>query len=343
LTVAQSEVRPDLVLDAGGADFGSGLLVTLHAAVEALNPEEILEVRGGGPSVPEDLAAWCVLTGNALVGPLQVRKGTVEVEPEPPKLGSRLWLYSNFNCNLACDYCCAESSPRAPARLLPVELARAVVAEFVADGGTEVLVTGGEPFLHPDLGGVVDAVVGHLPVTVLTNGMVFGRGNRRRTLEAMDRERVTLQISLDSATPELHDRHRSAGSFARARAGITLARSLGFRVRIAATIDAADAEEVATLRELLDTEGVPAEDQVIRRIARQGFAESGVVLTRDDLHPEPTVTVDGVWWHPVGITDPGLKVTGTPLPIRAAIDEMARILEATAQQRDNTRKAFRCA
>ncbi|WP_291418431.1 radical SAM protein [Actinophytocola sp.] len=281
-------------------------------------------------------------TGNALVGPLQVRKGAVEVEPEPPKLGSRLWLYSNFNCNLACDYCCAESSPRAPARHLPVELVRAAVAEFVADGGTEVLVTGGEPFLHPDLGDIIAAVVDHVPVTVLTNGMVFGRGNRRRTLEALDRERVTLQISLDSATPELHDRHRSAGSFARARAGITLARSLGFRVRIAATIDAADAEEVAALRELLDIEGVPAQDQVIRRIARQGFAESGVVLTRDDLYPEPTMAVDGVWWHPVGITDPRLRVTDAPLPIHAAIEEMNRILEATAQH-DNTRRAFRCA
>lgn len=338
--------RPDVVLDAGGTDFGSGLLLRLHAAVEALNAEEILEVRGGGPSVPEDLAAWCVLTGNALVGPLQIRKGTVEVEPEPPKLGTRLWLYSNFNCNLACDYCCAQSSPRAPARHLPVELARAAVsefAEFTHDGGTEVMITGGEPFLHPDLDGIIDAVVEHVPVTVLTNGMVFGRGNRRRTLEALDRERVTLQISLDSATPELHDRHRSAGSYARARAGITLARSLGFRVRIAATIDATDTEEVAALRELLDTEGVPAQDQIIRRIARQGFATSGVVLTRDDLYPEPTVAVDGVWWHPVGITDPKLRVTDSPLPIRAAIDEMDRVLEATAQQRDHTRKAFRCA
>jgi uncharacterized Fe-S cluster-containing radical SAM superfamily protein len=335
--------RPDVVLDAGGADFGSGLLLSLHAAVEALNPEEILEVRGGDPSVPEDLAAWCVLTGNAMVGPLQVRKGGVEVEPEPPKLGSRLWLYSNFNCNLACDYCCAESSPRAPARHLPVELARAAVAEFSRDGGTEVMITGGEPFLHPDLGDIIDAVVEHVPVTVLTNGMVFGRGNRRRTLEALDRDRVTLQISLDSATPEPHDQHRSAGSFVRARAGITLARSLGFRVRIAATLDATDAEEVAALRELLDTEGVPPEDQVIRRIARQGFATSGVVLTRDDLYPEPTLAVDGVWWHPVGITDPELRVTASPLPIRAAIDEMNRILETTAQQRDHTRRAFRCA
>jgi pyruvate-formate lyase-activating enzyme len=336
-------VRPDVVLEAGGTDFGSGLLLRLHAAVEALNPEEILEVRGGGPTVSEDLAAWCVLTGNALVGPLQVRKGAVQVEPEPPKLGTRLWLYSNFNCNLACDYCCAQSSPRAPARHLPIKLVQAAVAEFIADGGIEVMITGGEPFLHPDLGDIIDAVTEHVPVTVLTNGMVFGRGNRRRTLEALDRDRVTLQISLDSATPELHDRHRSAGSYARARAGITLARSLGYRVRIAATIDAADAEEVAALRELLDTEGVPAEDQVIRRIARQGFATSGVVLTRDDLYPEPTVAVDGVWWHPVGITDPTLRVTDSPLPIRAAIDKIVRILQATAQQRDNTRKAFRCA
>ncbi|HEU5157440.1 MAG TPA: radical SAM protein [Streptosporangiaceae bacterium] len=336
-------VRPDAVLDAHGADFGSGLLLRLHAAVEALNPEEVLEVRGGARSVPEDLAAWCVLTGNALVGPLQVRKGSVEVEPEPPRLGSRLWLYSNFNCNLACDYCCAESAPRAPARRLSVELVRAAVAEFVSDGGIEVMITGGEPFLHPDLGEIIGAVVEHIPVTVLTNGMVFHRGSRRRTLEALDRERVTLQISLDSATPELHDRHRSAGSFARARAGINLARSLGFRVRIAATVGADDAEEVAALYELLHTEGVPAEDQVIRRIARQGFADSGVVLTRDDLYPEPAVAADGIWWHPVGITDPDLRVTDSPLPIRAAIDEMNRVLEATAERRDNTRRAFRCA
>jgi hypothetical protein len=173
--------------------------------------------------------------------------------------------------------------------------------------------------------------------------MIFHRGNRRSTMEGFDRQAVTLQISLDSATPQLHDRHRGPGSFARARAGIALARSLGFRVRIAATIDAADVDEVAALRELLDAEGVPVADQVIRRVARQGFATTGVVLTRDDLYPEPTLAVDGVWWHPVGITDPRFQVTSTPLPLRPALVEIRRVLQTTALQHENTRRAFRCA
>src|SRR5262249_15315367 len=177
-------------VEAGGTGLGSGLLIKLHAAMEALATEAVLEVRHAPPSVPEDLAAWCVLTGNTLVGPLQVRKGTVELEPQPPPLGSRLWLYSNFDCNLACTYCFAEASPRTMARRMPVDLVRAAVTEFVADGGTEVMITGGEPFLHPELHQIVDEVIARVPVTILTNGMVYQRGNRYRTLEALDRDLV---------------------------------------------------------------------------------------------------------------------------------------------------------
>jgi MoaA/NifB/PqqE/SkfB family radical SAM enzyme len=176
--------------------------------------------------------------------------------PGAPPLGSRLWLYTNFDCNLACDYCCSQSSPHAPARRLPPEVARRACEEFAGLGGREILLTGGEPFLAPDLGEVVEAAARWVPVTILTNAMLLARGSRRRTLDSLDPARVTMQVSLDSGTAALHDLHRGEGSFGRARAGIELLRSLGFRVRVAATIDETDASEERSLHALLDGDDI---------------------------------------------------------------------------------------
>ncbi|MGH8994597.1 MAG: metallophosphoesterase family protein, partial [Acidimicrobiales bacterium] len=69
--------------------------------------------------------------------------------PVVPLFGSayfprRLWVYTNFHCNLACDYCAVGSSPRALPRLLSSERFRALVDEGVAEGFTELYLTGGE-------------------------------------------------------------------------------------------------------------------------------------------------------------------------------------------------------
>jgi len=36
----------------------------------------------------------------------------------------KLWLYTNFDCNLRCAYCVSESSPRAPRRALGLPVVR---------------------------------------------------------------------------------------------------------------------------------------------------------------------------------------------------------------------------
>jgi MoaA/NifB/PqqE/SkfB family radical SAM enzyme len=268
------------------------------------------------------------------------------VETAPPAgaapLGARLWLYTNFDCNLACDYCCSRSSPRAAARRLPVDVAARACEEFAGLGGGEVLLTGGEPFLAPELAAIVDAATRWLPVTILTNAMVFSRGSRRRTLESLDPALVTIQVSLDSGTPTLHDRHRGRGSFERAHAGIALVRSLGFRTRVAATIDAADAAEEAGLHALLDEEGIPAADRLVRRVARTGFAGWGVQLQLDSLWPEPTLATDGAWWHPVGIADPAMQVATTPLPVVTVLAVIRATLTDPARDRSAALEAFRC-
>lgn len=189
-----------------------------------------------------DLAErWCANTGNTLVradvdqtgvGTLVVRRGH---PPDPASVlgpdrlpGVRLWLYTNFHCNLCCDYCCVSSSPSTPHRELGAERIGRIVGEAARWGVRELFLTGGEPFLLPDIDTIIATCVKQLPTTVLTNGMVF-KGRGRRALESLPRG-LALQISLDSATPELHDAHRGAGTWVKAVAGIRLALSLGFRV-----------------------------------------------------------------------------------------------------------------
>ena len=259
-----------------------------------------------------------------------------------PPLGARLWLYTNFDCNLACDYCCSESSPRATARRLTGDVAARACEEFAGLGGREVLLTGGEPFLAPDLAALVGAAARWLPVTILTNAMTFLRGSRRRTLEALDRDRVTMQVSLDSGAPSLHDLHRGRGSFERARAGIALLRELGFRVRVAATIDAADVAEEAGFHALLDTDGVPRRDRLVRRVARTGFADHGIEVDIDRLWPEPTLAAHGAWWHPVGIADPAMQVASTPLPVVTVLAVIRATLDDPRRDRSAALAAFRC-
>ncbi|HEU4421935.1 MAG TPA: radical SAM protein, partial [Pilimelia sp.] len=264
------------------------------------------------PAAPGDgdmVRAWCERAGNQLISVTDrmvvVRRGrpdpsaVLDELPARDHPGARLWLYTNFDCNLACDYCCARSSPHTPRRALGVDTVRRLVAEAVDAGVREVFLTGGEPFLLPDLDRIVAACTDRLPTTLLTNGMLW-RGRRLHMLRGMPRDRLTLQISLDSATPERHDRHRGAGTWQRALDGIRLALAEGFRVRVAATVAPADtpdhATETTSFHRLLDGLGIPRADQLVRPIAKRGFAADGVAITVETLIPEITVTADGVYW-----------------------------------------------
>lgn len=77
-----------------------------------------------------------------------------------------------------------------------------------------------------------------------TNAMVFAKGSRRETLETLGRS-VSLQVSLDSATPELRDTQRGRGSWARA------------------------------------LEGIHEANRVVRPVAREGFADIGVRVSTE--------------------------------------------------------------
>lgn len=348
--MADRQLSADVEVDAGDRTFASGLLLALLSALKRTAPGQLIAVTGrDATALDADLDAWSRLTGHTLVARASaergtrwvIRNGATPVHDEDVRpLGQRLWLYVNFHCNLHCDYCCVRSSPTARRRELGLDLVRRIAHEAPGLGVRELFVTGGEPFLRDDIADVVMPLAAAAPVTLLTNGMLF-RGRRLDALKHLPTSRVTLQISLDSPDPALHDRHRGAGSWRRAVDGIDIARAAGFRVRLAATV-ATDADEDA-FRAFLDDRQVAPEDRVIRRVALRGVADEGIALSRADLVPEITITADGVYWHPVGADDADMFVTAEVLPLAGAFEAVRVHLARERAHADRLATVFHCA
>ena len=337
----------DVELDAGTKTFASGLLPDLIDTLRRSRQGDLVAVTSGDPTIGPELEAWCRFTRNSLVD-VAVQEGHTRwvfrygeaPEQEDRPVGSRLWLYTNFDCNLCCDYCCVRSSPKAPRRALGIERVRRIAREAAELGVSEIFVTGGEPFMLPEIGEILTVCAAAAPTTVLTNGMLFA-GRRLEMLRSLPRERVTLQISLDSPTPERHDSHRGKGTWARTREGIERARAEGFRVRLAATVSTdAEAEE---FRCFLDAHHVSEEDRVIRRIALRGFATQGIALAKADLVPEVTITAEGVFWHPVGAEDNDLLVSREIFPLTDSFAAVRRAFDREFDHERRLARIFNCA
>jgi uncharacterized Fe-S cluster-containing radical SAM superfamily protein len=325
----------------------------LIAVLRRSQPGDLVAVVGEEESIGPELETWCRFTGNPLLeatvgkgrarwvfrcGAVPVRAQDDNKDNRP--VGSRLWLYTNFDCNLRCDYCCVRSSPTAPRRELGLARVQRIAPEAAELGVKEIFVTGGEPFLLEEIGEILVSCAAAAPTTVLTNGMLF-TGRRAESLQALPRDRIVLQISLDSATPELHDLHRGPGTWARTREGIQRARAHGFRVRLAATVSTdAEAEE---FRQFLDEEKISPEDRVIRRIALRGSAAEGVAVSRADLVPEITITANGVYWHPVGAEDTDLLVTRDIFPLSESFAAVRRAFDREGEHANKLARIFNCA
>lgn len=271
--------------------------------------------------------------------------------PVQPLFGSalfppRLWLYTNFHCNLACDYCSVASSPQARPRSLGLARFRELVDQAVAEGFTELYVTGGEPFLEPDIVDMLLYATDRLDVVCLTNAMLY-RGRRREQLARLAaRPRLTLQSSLDGATAAAHDVHRGRGSWAKAMAGLDTALELGLPVRVGMTETPENADQIEPLRRLLAAKGIRGRDFAVRPLVARGFSAGGVAIGEDNTVPELTVTADGWHWHPAGAdigTSPDMFLGGPEVPMAEAKRRAVEIFLSLRQRDGSLPLVYNCA
>jgi MoaA/NifB/PqqE/SkfB family radical SAM enzyme len=246
-----------------------------------------------------------------------------------PAFPWKLWLYTNYDCNLRCSYCVAKSSPNVPRRALGLDNVKRLVDEAVALGFTDIFFTGGEPFILNDIYEMLAYASARVKTTVLTNAMLL-RGARLDKLAAIANENLIVQVSLDGGRAEDHDAYRGVGSWAKTVEGITLLQERNFRVRLGTTETPVNCEHLKELCEFHRVLGISDEDHFIRPLAKRGYSKQGIELGMNNLVPELTVNLDGVFWHPLS-TDADMQVSKQIFPLAKSVERVQQQLDVIAK------------
>ena len=150
-----------------------------------------------------------------------------------------LWFNTGTLCNLACSNCYIESSPSND-RLEFIRLSQ--VQQFLDEiqlhdlGTEEIGLTGGEPFLNPDIIAIMAMILRRgFRLLVLTNAMrpMLKRQSGLLALHKLYGEQLTVRVSMDHFDPELHQQERGPKSWQPMLDGLGWLSEQGFTVNIA--------------------------------------------------------------------------------------------------------------
>jgi len=157
-------------------------------------------------------------------------------------------------CNLACQHCYSISADvDFPGELSTAQI-YATMDDLKAFGVPVLILSGGEPLLHPDIFAISSrAKALGFYVGLSTNGTLIDRGLLPR-IAAIGYDYVG--VSLDGMR-ETHDRfRRKAGAYDASLAAVRLLRDADIKVGIRFTLTHDNAHDLPALLELLDAEGV---------------------------------------------------------------------------------------
>ena len=209
-----------------------------------------------------------------------------------------LWFNTGTLCNLRCEHCYIESSPRNDKL---VYLSRPEVQGYLDElarldlGTEEIGFTGGEPFLNPDMLGMAeDCLAAGYQVLVLTNAMrpMMKCGEGLLALRHRFGERLILRVSVDHFRRDLHEEERGPRSWQPTIDGLRWLSDNGFAVHVAGRRRWGDDE--AHLREgfqaLFDAEGVCVD----------AHSEALTLFPEMDVYAD-TPEVTSECWHILGV------------------------------------------
>jgi len=167
-----------------------------------------------------------------------------------------LWLQvAGTVCNLTCTHCFIACSPTNHAHeMMTLASLLPVLREAEELGVRDYYLTGGEPFLNPEILAILETILKQGPVSVLTNGVLIRPSTAARLRDLADGSpySLDLRVSLDGFEAPENDAVRGAGTFERILGGLRCLAEAGLTPIITVTEACDGAGTARGRRRLLD-------------------------------------------------------------------------------------------
>ncbi len=129
-----------------------------------------------------------------------------------------LWFNTGTRCNLSCDNCYIESNPKNDRlSFLDGEDVQGYLNEISQKNlpVKEIGLTGGEPFLNPNITDIIDnCLKAGFKTLVLTNAFRIERYKTKiKEWQKNYGSQLVIRVSLDHYTKDIHEQERGAGTF----------------------------------------------------------------------------------------------------------------------------------
>ncbi len=181
------------------------------------------------------------------------------------------------NCNLRCKYCFDEAGKKFPE--LPLSEWVKILDSLYNKGLRFIKISGGEPFLYPEILELLEYAQEKFIVSLSTNGYFIDENIARR-LSTMHLQAV--QISLDSTTAKIHDSLRGTGSWEKASNALKLLSNMNVPIRISTTVTAKNCDNLADIRAFADELGAELSFEVLKKNGRASTMGSDYFITDTD-------------------------------------------------------------
>ena len=209
-------------------------------------------------------------------------------------------------CNLRCVHCYADAHAKTYPGELTLEQCNAVIDDLSDYGASALLLSGGEPLLHPHLQNILErATARGLKVTISTNGTRITPEWARRF---KDFGVAYVGISLDGIGA-VHDQFRGVtGAFDAAIRGFRLCEQVGQKIGLRLTLTRNNVQSLSQILDYIENERIPR--VCFYHLVPTGRGVDVAALTPEESRAALDMLLErAAAWHAAGSTRELLTVT----------------------------------